>query len=48
MHKFRSFAVSSDGDSLLGDFTDPPPVAAWTAALPEKVRIGFVFTGQGG
>ncbi|GAM44042.1 hypothetical protein TCE0_060r19348 [Talaromyces pinophilus] len=43
MHKFRSFAVSSDGDGLLGDFADLLPVAAWTAALPEKVRIGFVY-----
>lgn len=43
MHKFWSFAVSSDGDGLLGDFADLLPVAAWTAALPEKVRIGFVY-----
>jgi acyl transferase domain-containing protein/NADPH:quinone reductase-like Zn-dependent oxidoreductase/NAD(P)-dependent dehydrogenase (short-subunit alcohol dehydrogenase family) len=48
MHKFRSFAVSSDADTLLGDFADPLPVAAWTAAQSQKPRIGFVFTGQGG
>ncbi|CAI7643289.1 unnamed protein product [Penicillium glandicola] len=48
MHKFRSFAVSSDADTLLGDFVDPLPVAAWTAAQSQKPRIGFVFTGQGG
>ncbi|CAG8888284.1 unnamed protein product [Penicillium egyptiacum] len=47
-HKFRSFAVSSDADTLLGDFADPPPAAAWTAAQWQKPRIGFVFTGQGG
>ncbi|KOS47319.1 hypothetical protein ACN38_g1732 [Penicillium nordicum] len=48
MHKFRSFAVSNDADTLLGDLVDPLPVAAWTAAQSEKPRIGFVFTGQGG
>ncbi|KAF3397551.1 Lovastatin diketide synthase mokB [Talaromyces pinophilus] len=48
MHKFRSFAVSSDGDGLLGDFADPLPIAAWTAALPEKIRIGFVYWSEGG
>ncbi|KAL3436350.1 hypothetical protein BDV09DRAFT_194014 [Aspergillus tetrazonus] len=48
MHKFRSFAVSNDADTLLSDFADPLPVAAWTAARSQKPRIGFVFTGQGG
>ncbi|KAL4965980.1 uncharacterized protein BDV14DRAFT_199431 [Aspergillus stella-maris] len=48
MHKFRSFAVGNDADTLLGDFADPLPVAAWNAIQPKKPRIGFVFTGQGG
>jgi len=47
MHRYRSFAIGSDSESILKDLTEPKPIAKWTKALEEKPKIGFVFTGQG-
>ena len=47
MHRYRSFVIGGDAESILKDLTEPKPVAKWTKALEDKPRIGFVFTGQG-
>jgi len=47
MHRYRSFAIGADSESLLKDLAEPKPIAKWTRALDGSPKIGFVFTGQG-
>jgi acyl transferase domain-containing protein/NADPH:quinone reductase-like Zn-dependent oxidoreductase/NAD(P)-dependent dehydrogenase (short-subunit alcohol dehydrogenase family) len=47
MHRYRSFAIGSNPESILQDLTEPKPTAKWTRVLDETPRIAFVFTGQG-
>ena len=47
MHRYRSFAIGADAESVLKDLTEPKPIANWTKTLDDRPRIGFVFTGQG-
>ncbi|KAA8649458.1 putative Nonribosomal peptide synthetase [Aspergillus tanneri] len=47
MHRFRSFAIGSNAESLLSSLEEPLPVAQWKGKLDRLPRIGLVFTGQG-
>ena len=47
MHRYRSFAIGSDADSILKELSEPRPICKWTKTLDDKPRVGFVFTGQG-
>ena len=47
MHRYRSFAIGSDAESILQDLASQKPTAKWTKALEGSPKIGFVFTGQG-
>ena len=45
MHKYRSYAVANDQENLLEQLSSP--AVAWTQASDSKLKIGFIFTGQG-
>lgn len=47
MHRYRSFVIGSDQETLLKELADPSLIAAWAASNGVNPRIGFVFTGQG-
>ncbi|KAJ6780946.1 hypothetical protein PWT90_05373 [Aphanocladium album] len=47
MHRYRSFAIGSDMESLTASLSNPLPAAKWTSKLDRVPRLGFVFTGQG-
>jgi amino acid adenylation domain-containing protein/thioester reductase-like protein len=47
MHRYRSFAIGTDMNSLLTSINNPMPVAQWKSKLDRVPRLGFVFTGQG-
>ncbi|PLB49865.1 putative LovB-like polyketide synthase [Aspergillus steynii IBT 23096] len=47
MHRFRSFAIGSSAETLIGNLEEPVPAAQWKSKLETAPRVGFVFTGQG-
>lgn len=47
MHRYRSFVIGNDNDSVLKELSNPRPVARWTRSMDESPRLGFIFTGQG-
>lgn len=47
MHRYRSFAIGNNLDSLIGSLSNPLPAAKWRSKLDLVPRLGFVFTGQG-
>ncbi|KAI4271885.1 MAG: hypothetical protein LQ337_005685 [Flavoplaca oasis] len=48
LHRYRSFAVGHNKDTLTQEFSSPQPTAVWTPAKETTPRLGFVLTGQGG
>ncbi|CAO1600411.1 hypothetical protein XANCAGTX0491_004101 [Xanthoria calcicola] len=48
LHRYRSFAVGHNKDTLMHEFGSPQPTAVWTPAKETTPRLGFVLTGQGG
>lgn len=47
MHRYRSFAIGNDMDSLTASLSNPMPSAKWVSKMDRVPRLGFVFTGQG-
>lgn len=47
MHRYRSFAIGHDRQSIMQDLAVQKPIAKWLRAFDSPPRIGFMFTGQG-
>ena len=47
MHRYRSFAIGHDRQSIMQDLAAQKPIAKWVRAFDSPPKIGFVFTGQG-
>ncbi|KAI1079846.1 putative polyketide synthase [Whalleya microplaca] len=47
MHRYRSFAIGYDAETITHDMRAPKAQAKWTKSNGSKPRLGFVFTGQG-
>ena len=48
MHTQRSFAIGRDYEEVVKNLAAPVPAAEWTNVKGKGLRLGFVFTGQGG
>jgi acyl transferase domain-containing protein len=46
MHRYRSFAIGYDRNSILKNLREPSPAQKWTQRFEQKPRLGFVFTGK--
>ena len=47
MHRYRSFAIGNNRDTIAQELATPQPIAAWTPADETTPRLGFIMTGQG-
>ena len=47
MHRYRSFAIGNDKDTIARELATPQPIAAWTPTDEATPRLGFIMTGQG-
>ncbi|KAL8718302.1 MAG: hypothetical protein Q9225_004544 [Loekoesia sp. 1 TL-2023] len=48
LHRYRSFAIGNNKDSIMQELGSPQPIEAWTPIKKGTPRLGFVMTGQGG
>ena len=47
MHRYRSFAIGHDKESIMQDLAVPKPTEKWLRVYDDHPKVGFVFTGQG-
>ncbi|KAL8725318.1 MAG: hypothetical protein Q9166_007424 [cf. Caloplaca sp. 2 TL-2023] len=48
LHRYRSFAIGSNKETMMKELETPQPTATWTPTKENVPRLGFVMTGQGG